>query len=478
MIGITASGAHIPVLRIKRDLIAENWNISSMGGERSIANNDEDSATMAVEASINCLADMDPQLVDGLYFATTTGVYQEKLNAALIATAVDLRRDIVTCDFTQSLRSGTGAIRSGIDAVKGGTLNNVLVTAADSRRGYPGTDLEQSFGDGAATIMIGKENVIAKYEDSFTVCNEMFDVWRNPEDTFVRTWEKRFIISEGFVSNSAEAIGGLLKKSGLEPDQITKVIVPNYDARSLKTLAKKLNFNFEKQFADPLIGQVGFCGAAQPLLMLASALEEAHPGDKLLLCCYGDGSDAMLFTVTDAIAHLTPKRTVKDLLLHKITMPSYAKFLSFSGLVETFPGEPFRLNPSATVTWRDINSIIRCHGSRCNQCGTVSFPIQVVCPNCNSNNDKVETSISRLAGEVFTYSLDNLAGRSDDPVVVQTIAEFGEERIRFYGMMTDCIPSQVKIGMRVGLTFRRLYEGRNMRNYFWKCKPQQLEGNA
>jgi hydroxymethylglutaryl-CoA synthase len=123
------------------------------------------------------------------------------------------------------------------------------------------------------------------------------------------------------------------------------------------------------------------------------------------------------------------------------------------------------------VTWRDRKSILRCYGSRCRQCGVLAFPIQRVCYACSAKDDFDEEPISELEGSVFTFALDNLAGRSDDPVVVQTVAEFGKDKVRFYGMMTDCDPSEVRVGMPVRLTFRRIYDGAGMHNYFWKCRP-------
>ena len=46
-----------------------------------------------------------------------------------------------------------------------------------------------------------------------------------------------------------------------------------------------------------------------------------------------------------------------------------------------------------------------------------------------------------------------------------------KEKVRFYGMMTDCVPAQVKVGMPVGFTFRRIYDGMGIHNYFWKLRP-------
>lgn len=469
MVGIRACAGYIPAFRIDRKTIAAPWGRASLGGERSVANNDEDSITMAVESARNGLKGLGT--AEGLYFATTTAPYIEKMNAALIAAALDLKRETVTADFAHSLRAGTGALRAALDAVKGGALGNVLVAASDCRIGYPRSDQEQAFGDAAAALLVSKEDLLATFEGSYTVFHEMMDVWRNPEDTFVRTWEGRFILGEGYTNHLVEVVGGIMKKYGLKPKDIAKVILPAPDGRTHGGLVKQLGFNFETQAQDPLLSTVGFSGAAHPLLMLTDALEGAKPGDLLLVAAYADGADALLFRATPEVQRETHSRKLKDQLGQKMMLNSYARFLSYKGLVETVPGEPFRLLPSATVTWRDRNSIMRCHGSRCRKCGLLTFPVQRVCYGCNAKDDFDEEPISHLEGEVFTFTRDNLAGRSDDPVVVQTVAELGKDKVRFYGMMTDCDPSEVQVGMRVGLTFRRLYEGAGMHNYFWKCRP-------
>jgi hydroxymethylglutaryl-CoA synthase len=478
MVGIISCGGYIPIYRMDRGIMAKIWGRHSMGGERSVANNDEDAITMAVEASINCAKGREKREIEGLFFATTSAPYIEKMNSALIAAAVDLKREIVTTDFAHSLRAGTGALKAALDSVKSGSLDSVLVSASDCRIGYPRSDQEQAFGDGAAALLVGKKNLLATLEGSYSICSEMMDVWRNPEDTFVRTWEARFILGEGYTKHVGEAITGLLKKYDLEPKDISKVIFPAPDLRTHTRLAKQLGFHLETQVQDPLISGVGHCGTAHSLLMLVSALEEATPGDTLLLAAYGDGADVLLFKVTEEVKKDGNHQRVKEYLDEKLLLSSYARYLSYKGLVETVPGEPFRLIPSATATWRDRRSIIRCHGSRCRKCGVLAFPVQRVCFSCNAKDEFDEEPISQMEGEVFTFTRDTLAGRSDDPVVVQTVAELGEDKVRFYGMMTDCDPSDVTIGMPVGLVFRRIYDGAGMHNYFWKCRPLRTGRNV
>jgi 3-hydroxy-3-methylglutaryl CoA synthase len=128
MTGITAYGAYVPLWRMRRDLISEG-----LTGERAVANFDEDSVTMAVAAADNCLADVDRQSIDGLFFASTTSPYKEKLVSTVIAAALDLPKEILTADFTNSLRSGTIAIKSAIDSVSAGSAKQVLVVASDCR---------------------------------------------------------------------------------------------------------------------------------------------------------------------------------------------------------------------------------------------------------------------------------------------------------------------------------------------------------
>ncbi len=477
MVGITAYGAYIPIFRLNRELIAKGWGRSSIGGERSVANHDEDSATMSVEAAMDCLQGVDPRNINGLFFASTSSPYREKLISSLVATALDLREDIYCADFANSLRAGSIALRAALDAVRSGSTENHLVVAGDCRLGYPQSDSEQSFGDGAAALAVGNSSVIATFEGHYQFIGEMMDVWRNAGDTFVRTWENRWVLGEGFSKLTNQAISGLLRKENLDPKRVNWVVFPAPDARMHRRLAQTLGFDLQTQVIDPLLTNVGDCGAAHPLMLLAQALQKAKAGDLILLAAYGNGAEAFLFKVTEQINHLSKGRGIRRFLDNKIPLSSYEKYLSYRGLLETTPGEPFRLLPSATTYWRERNSILRFHGSKCRRCGTLTYPIQRVCYHCGSKDEFDEIGLSGHRGRVFTFSLDNLAGRGDDPVVVQTVVESDQDKARIYCMMTDTRPLEVKVGMPVEFTFRRIYEGAGFQNYHWKCRPVREGGN-
>jgi hydroxymethylglutaryl-CoA synthase len=473
MAGIISYGAYIPLWRLSRDTIAGAWESTSIRGERSVANNDEDAITMASEAAIDCLAGLERDKVDGLYFASTTAPYREKECSTLAATAADLRPEIVTADFGNSLRAGTAALRAALDSVVSGSARQVLVTASDCRIGYPRSNYEQTFGDAAAALLISNnDKPIVTVEGHHSISSELYDVWRLDKDTYVQSWEDRFIIERGYTENMEKAISGLLQEKALSAQDISKAVLYAPTSRAQQGLARRLGFDAKTQLQDLLIGDLGNSGCAHALLMLVAALEEAKAGDKILLASYGSGCDAFLLSVTEEIQKTSAnRRGVRVHLDSKRSLSSYVRYLSYRGLLEAQPGEPFRLFPAATTSWRERNWAIRMHGSKCKNCGVVAFPIERVCYNCRSKDNFEEVRLSDRKARVFTFTLDNLAGRSDDPTIPQIGVEFDYESARTYLPMTDCDPSQVTVDMPVEMTFRKLYEGGGMYNYFWKCRP-------
>ena len=80
--GIKSIGAYLPYHYLSRAILSKAWGAKSGKGEKSIADVDEDSVTMAVEAAMGCFRFVKRQNIDALYFASTTGVYAEKLHSA------------------------------------------------------------------------------------------------------------------------------------------------------------------------------------------------------------------------------------------------------------------------------------------------------------------------------------------------------------------------------------------------------------
>ena len=473
-VGLTAVGSYIPRYRLKRNLIGTAWERNFLKGEKSVANADEDSLSMAVEAARNCLRLDDAERVDSVFFASLTPPYAEKSHSSLLAVACGLKQSVFTADFGHSPKAGTSALRAAIDAVLAGSAERALVSAAECPVAYPKSDQEQMAGDAAASVLVGKESLIAELKGFYSVNNEILDLWRNTGERFAHNAEGRFASSKGYGTAVAAAIQGLLKQANIKAKDVSSIVLAAPDFTSSRSVIKQFGFTPE-QVADPLLMQIGYCASAQPLLQLAAVLEKSEPGDLILLASYGTGSDAFLFQATDTVASCREGATVASLLASGRQLGSYSRYLSFRGLIETVPGEPFRTFPSTAAYWRDAKSLLSLFGSKCKDCGTTATPIQRVCPGCGSVDRFVEVPLSGRKAKVFTYSIDNMAGRSDDPTVVQTVCE-DADGTRYYMLMTDFDKEEVAIGMEVEFTFRNVYAGGNYNNYYWKCRPVRLGG--
>ena len=362
MVGITSYGAYIPLQRINRKIIfnATGWSASatSLPGEKAVANYDEDSVTMAVAASIDCLTGMDRNKVGGLYFATTTPPYRERQSAGIIANALDLRPDVRAADFADSLKAGTHALLAACDAVKAGSEKNIVVCASDCRLGRPGSSQEVIFGEGGAALMVGDTDVIATLEGSYTLTYDFSDQWRADGEKFNRIWEDRWVRDEGYTKFIPEAINGLLKKYKLNIKDFAKVIIPCVYLREHQGIAKALQLD-EKQVQKEMLTTVGDTGTANSLMMLVAALEDAKPGDKILVTSYGNGSDAMFFQVTEHIEKARNRRGIKKHLASRKDLANYERYLSFRDVIPMEAGFRGEVGPTRlTLAWRERKVIL------------------------------------------------------------------------------------------------------------------------
>jgi 3-hydroxy-3-methylglutaryl CoA synthase len=471
MAGITAIGAYIPRYRLSAEEIAGFWRIRAAGGEKAVAGYDEDSLTMAVAAAQDCLR-RSASGADGLYFATTTCPYREKQGAALIASAVDLKKESRTADFTGSLRAGSIAMGSALDAVASGAAAGMLVAASDCRMGAPQGRLEPLLGDGAAAVLVGSERAIAELEGRYTIFSDFTDFWRTGKDDFVQSAEGRFIDAEGYLPTMQEAVSALMKKLSAAPGDFSRIVYYAADNRQHADLAKRLGFE-KSRVQDPLFSQIGNTGAAASLLMLASALEEARPGDRILFAAYGDGCDVFAFRVTESIGEIRQKIGLKERLSKKVPV-DYGKYLHWKDLapVET-ANLPQRSEPSIITRWRDRRSIAALYGVRCRSCGTPQLhPIGQnirVCAACQAKDDFEPYKFSDKKGKLFSYAVDQLQPTKNPPGLNGVVDFDGGGRL--ICELTDYDLDRVAVGMPVEMTFRRMLQGEGILNYFWKARP-------
>jgi hydroxymethylglutaryl-CoA synthase len=472
VIGIVGVGVHVPRYRLSTAALRAAWEGGAGAGEGSpelaVANHDEDSLTMAVEASLAALAGRPREALGAVLLASTTPPYAEKSSAALLATVADCGPEILIADLGGSLRAGTTALRLGLDAVRAGSARQALVAAADLRVAPPGGELEGTLGDGAAAVVLGEgEDMLARFEGAYSLTREFSDVWRLAGARFPEQGDPVFVRSYGYERLIPEAAAALLGRLGVKPDGVAHVACYAPDPRLEAGILRALGLGGAA--APGLLDRIGNTGAASPLLALAAALERAQPGERVLVVGYGAGADALLFEATPRVLdegwrRAVARRGVAAQLAAGRPLGAYGKLLRFRRLVDE---EPLRAFTALPVMQREEAQDLRLHGQRCQACGAVQYPRRHACWRC-AGKALGEHALARR-GRIFTFTRDHLVP-SPDPPTVMAAADL-EDGARFYTQMTDCDPAAVALDMPVELTFRRFHEGGELVNYFWKLRP-------
>lgn len=473
--GIKSIGAYLPYHYLTREALGKAWGGKGGAGEKSVADVDEDSVTMAVEAAMGCFRFFPRDQVDALYFASTTGVYAEKQHSALISVACDLDdQKVFTADFAAGTRSGTNALRAAADAAVSRPGRNVLVTASDMRNGFPKSAQETGFGDGAAAVIVGSgDDVVACIDYMTSVNEEINDYWRNADEKYTRHAEGRFCDEEGYLREVNLVLKKAFAETKLAVQDFQKVVLVAQNQKLLKKVLAK-NGVAQEQMVDTLLLHAGDTGAAQAILGLVNALEQAKAGERILLVDYGSGATVIMLTVTEAIVRFKGIRQIPVYLETRKELDSYARYLSWRSIAAAEPGGAFKLPASTAQTWREQRINLRLHGSVCKKCGAAIFPINRVCDNCGAKDEFEEFAAAEHICKLYTFSIDHYAGRSDDPLIIQAVTE-DPNGARIYTIMTDFVLDEVKVGMDTEFTFRRMHELGNFPNYFWKLRPLRRE---
>lgn len=476
MAGIQSFGAYVPRYRLDRKVIWEQmgWynsaNAALAKGEKAMANYDEDTISMAVEAARGALSGYDTGAIDSVSLASLSLPFQNRLNAGVVAGALQLKEQALATDTTASARCGTSALLQALEA--GG---EALVCASDARRAQPGSAAEYTYGDGAAAVVTTGGDGAAQYCGGVSLHEDFIDVRRPAGDAFDHGWEERWTRDEGYTRLILKAVKALCQKYDIALDSFAAIALAVPSQSAWKAVGRKLGAAPE-QLVDPLLAAAGDTGAAQPLLMLCAALENAKPGDNILLVGYGYGADALWFRAGEGIAAFVGRdSSVAAQLARKKSMPTYGRYLVYKDLLPIELGiRGESIAPTAmTVAHRLGKAAESLQGVRCTACGTPQFPALLYCPKCGAHGQMEPYDFSGRKGIIASFTGDSLAFSLDPPQHYGLVDFEGGGRL--YLEYTDCETDELDVGLPVRLTFRVKHRdpGRGVIQYFWKAVPQR-----
>jgi len=340
MVGIVGYGTQIPRYRIKVEEIAKVWGADAPAykkglnlNEKSVPAPDEDCATLAVNAARKALnrADIDPMDIGAVYVGSESHPYAVKPTGTIVSEALGICPKVHTADLEFACKAGTEGIFIALNLVKAGAVKFAMGIGADTSQGAPGDALEYSAAAGAAAFLVGGENVIAKLMETDCFMTDTPDFWRR-EHAHYPEHGGRFTGAPAYEKHVLGAGRAILEKSGLKPEDIQYVVLHQPNGKFPVTAARKLGFQ-EPQYRPGLLSPtLGNTYSGSSPMGLAATLDEAKPGDLIMLVSYGSGagSDAFIFQATERLPQVRNQAPLlrKQLDQHKIYIEygTYAKF--------------------------------------------------------------------------------------------------------------------------------------------------------
>lgn len=475
--GILAYGAYVPITRLQRSAIhaANGWFAGGLRGlakgEKAVANWDEDTITLAVEAARDCLDGVDRTALASVTLASTTLPYADRQNAGVVKEALNLPDAVGALDVAGSQRAGTSSL---IALLNGASQRPALHLASERSIPAAASEREMNAGDAAAALLIGKGKPVARLLGSHSVTADFVDHFRENGVSRDYDWEPRWVRDEGFAAIMIPTIADALKGFGRGAAEISHFIAPIAVKGVPEMLAKRLGIAADA-ITDTLKDCVGHAGPAQPTLMLASVLEHAKPGELVLVTSFGQGCDVLLFEVTEAIAQVRPRLGVSGWIARRLESTNYMKYLFHRGLLSLDRGMRAEHDSKTALTalWRNRKAVLGLVGGRCTRTGTIQFPRTDVSVNPNDHAIRTQEDypLAEVPARVMTFTADSLTYSPDPPNCYGNIEFAGGGRMM--AEFTDFAPDELNVDKDLRMMFRikSFDESRHFRRYFWKAAP-------
>jgi uncharacterized OB-fold protein len=112
-------------------------------------------------------------------------------------------------------------------------------------------------------------------------------------------------------------------------------------------------------------------------------------------------------------------------------------------------------------------------GSRDRESGELHMPPARVSRVGDTVDDMQDAPMSEVEGTVALFTIDRIA-YSPSPPITFAVCDFdggGRHPVE----LTDIDVTELKIGDRIEMTFRKLFTSDEIHNYFWKARPVRNE---
>jgi 3-hydroxy-3-methylglutaryl CoA synthase len=490
-VGITAYGSYVPRLRLSRAAVvaANAWFAPQLKGRakgtRAMANWDEDAITMAVAAARDCLgSEPDRGAIRSVLLASNTLPFAERLNAGVVSGALRLPASVSAQDLTGATTAALAGLSQALGAARGGMMPTLLL-AADTRKTLAASAQELDYGDAAAAMLVGTHSeaapLLAEVTGEALLTTDFVDHFRINGRDIDYYWEERWVRDAGISQLMPQVIAQALDVACIKPDQVDHFIFPSTFAKIDAQLAKLCGIRAEA-VVENLSDSVGDSGVSHGLLMLAAVLEQAQPGQNILLAQFGNGARAFVLRVTDAIRSFRPRTGVAGWLTRGVEETSYTRYLVYKEQLAVERGMRGEQDKKTALTtyYRHQDAILGLVAGRCRVSGDVSFPPSRLSytPGSAALDTQEPHPLAERQATVLSWSAEYLSFHLSPPHQYGQVDFDGGGRILMD--FTDVAPGDIETGTRVEMVFRikDTDELRGYKRYFWKATPVRGDSPA
>lgn len=310
MVGIVSYGAYLPKYYLEAEEIARRQSKENAGPalgikQKTTPDLDEDTATMAVAAAEQAFgraSTIERKKVRGLFIGSESHPYAVKPTGTVVASALGLSDQLAMADLQFACKAGTQGLQIALAYTAAGWGGYFMAIGADVAQARPGDILEFTAAAGAAAYLVGSDNVVAELIDTVSVATDTPDFWRRPGEDHPQH-AGRFTGEPAYFAHIKRSVGLLLEKVSLSIGDFDHCVFHTPNGKFPREVARQLGCRPQQLQHSLIVENIGNTYAAACLLALASVLDHAKAGERILVASYGSGagSDAFVFRVTDEL---------------------------------------------------------------------------------------------------------------------------------------------------------------------------------
>lgn len=307
----------MPRYRLPAQDVSDLWTDGNSGlpvREKSVPGEDEDVATMSIEAARNAIKRASsmgqtqkfvPTKIGAVWVGSESHPYAVKPTSTIVAEAIGATPFTQAADWQFACKAGTEAFQAAMGFVSSGMAQYAMAIGMDAAQGRPGDALEYTAGAGGAAYLIGPiEESLVEVEGSLSYVTDTPDFWRRQYEKFPEH-AGRFTGEPAYFHHIMSSAKALMEAMNLQPNDFTYVVFHQPNAKFPIKVGSELGFSKKQIEPGLLVNDIGNTYAGSCMIGLTAILDIAKPGDRILMTSFGSGagSDSFCLRIKQGANH-------------------------------------------------------------------------------------------------------------------------------------------------------------------------------